>query len=254
MPKYFKNVAITLVTFVVLLANGAAWGQLAGNPRPTSTEIYVMVEGGMYTFYQGCSFYNAVTEDGTTWDDYVNLMTSKGLFPRFISHIAVGTLNYPASVPYHSYYTGPPIPVVPAVYAYWDYQLNSYNHYDEMLSGPDPSMNCHGYATEKNAWISIPELIVDDYKHYNIAAYLVDGAIIYDYNYDHSTKIDEVAVTVNANGDPVMKVVSISEKYRDSQTYKKVLNQQFLLGAPVCLSDLPVTASLSSPGFYLRKP
>jgi len=252
MPKYFKNVAITLVAFIALLANSTAWGQL-GNTNDKWLEIICLfsqtfsIKGG---YYDG-NVEAASANPGSTWTTNPNLVTSKhapNATPpvyRFISHYKEGTLAYPLT--YDDPFGSGTWQTTEAVDFYWDYyHYRPYAHVPnhpstyEKVTGPDPSMNCHGYSTEKNVWLNITYLLADDYQSIDKAKYLVSDAVVFGYgtflnngqSIDHSIRIDDVEsiyVCVPGKGNELaeIKVVSISEKFRDSGVYSKVLNQSF---------------------------
>jgi len=94
--------------------------------------------------------------------------------------------------------------------------------------------------------------MTDDYKKFFLGRDLASGAIAGEsspFGMDHSIKIEVVeAVLFQVGAAPLaMKIVSTSEKYRDSGVYRKVLNQEFDVNDSVYLS-IP---SGSFYGFYL---
>ncbi|MDR0328112.1 MAG: hypothetical protein LBI05_07455 [Planctomycetaceae bacterium] len=184
-------------------------------------------------FYRSCDYYDANKElmhvspakPGDTWTTNPNLVTSEhkpNASPpvyRFLSHIKEGTLTYPPS-PF-TYY-GHTFDVVSSVDAYWNAFYSS-AYYDK-VSGPDPSMNCHGYTTGKNVWLDdCPRLLADDYVFSLFASALANNAIAATngfsgpYGGDHSVKIDQVTPTAGQLGTMITK---ISEKCRDSGIYE----------------------------------
>jgi len=264
MPKYFKNVAITLVTFVVLLANGAAWGQ---NPIPATVPIYYTCDNQWrYSFPLSCQVYDGNVEaasanPGSTWTADPNFVTSKhapNATPpvyRFLSHIKPGTLVHPPSSYLYSVGTPPNDTlyyidnVISAVAQYWnDDPYSSYS----WVSGPDPSMNCHGYSTGKNVWLNdFQKLVDDDYSHTKNPLLLWSGVIVgaQDSDNDHSIRLE-----VDTSNSPLsFKVVSVNEKCRDSGVYKLIINKTFWYGDNVVLnhSDVP-TLNGALTGFYLE--
>jgi len=254
--KSFKTVTVAFVAIVVLFAHSVAWGQ---NPKQTSVMIYY---GFSMSFPQPCYLYDASVEEksvvpGSTWGNS-KLITSKG---RYLTHIAEGTLTYPAD-PFEHYGSLLDPSVVWNVNFYWDqylyrpypgwfhiYGVEHPDNYDK-VTGPDPSRNCHGYSTGKDVdlW-DFMRLMEDDYTPIEEAGDLVAGAIVgragYLNNgnwYSHSIRIDEIDPVFDQGNIVKMKVVRISEKWRDSGVYTKVPNQVFFADAPVEL-ELPTTVS-----------
>ena len=144
---------------------------------------------------------------------------------------------------------------------YWDH--HKYGDYDKtwdpaVTTGADPSMNCHGYSTEKNIWLEdFTYLMDDDYVYHLLPYNLADGAIaghsgpVYfiggGYAYvDHSIKIEKVQLTVVPLGG---KITKISEKFRDSGVYEAITNLQFDSVSVVEFS-LP---SAGFRGYYIKK-
>ena len=263
MPKYFKNTAITLGAFITLLACSTAWGQM-GNTNDKWVEITCLfsqtfsIKGG---YYDG-NVEAASANPGSTWTANPRLVTSKhapNATPpvyRFISHFTEGTLVYPLT--YDDPFGSGTWLTAEAVDFYWDYyHYRPYAHIPDhpttynKVTGPDPSKNCHGYSTRKNVWLDMTHLLTDDYKCIDEAEDLVSDAVVFGYgtflnngqSIDHSIRIDDVVpiyTFVPGQGDVLvkMKVVSISEKFRDSGVYSKVLNQTFNANEEVIL-DIP---------------
>ena len=261
--KPFLSVAVSLALFASMFTSSVAWGQ---NPQERSTDIHMRIQlatGGWLDVVWSVpiDYYNGWAERGTTWSN-TNLVTSKHdplNNPRYLSHIRVGSLAYPNSITVSRHgliFFLDNAAIMAAVDEYWDYHV--YGSYEKTWDpattyGADPSKNCHGYSTGKGVWLDDFEVLMqDDYLDLSRAQYLIPGAIIGDNR--HSIKINEVCSALSPFS---FKIVSISEKYRDSGIYKKVINQTFFWNDPVRLHNPPnavLPTAAGYQGFYRHRP
>lgn len=248
----FNIVTVALVAFIGLFTANVVRGQ---NPRTIDVKINVRIAGEDYYFFRPCHYYDAGIEGGSTWING-NLVTRGN---KYLSHIAVGGtiiivdgtlittqgLTYPNSISHN----GQNYATASVVNAYWKHHV--YRDYDEELTGADPSKNCHGYSTGKGVWLDdFTTLMADDYDYCLFGIDLTSGAIVgtsgFGYG-DHSILVESVTPT----GNPLVKrVVSISEKCRDSGVYRAYIDQP-VAWYEIVEIDVPLGDSLS--GFYKRK-
>ena len=171
----FKIVAIALVA-MALSANSAVWGQTQQNPllNQTVSRAYGLIDVPCYPGASStctiCGFIGYIT--GSHYDPRLSPFPDSHitLAGNRIDHYVGSRLNG---------ISGPSIgDPADAANRLWDtaYSNWGYTKVDPTAS-IDPSMNCHGYATKRGAWMSLTPALFDDYELASFRDHLVPGAI-----------------------------------------------------------------------------